>query len=127
MDLSNLFIAFIVTLVGILLWQNAGLSERALSLAAQHCDSQEVQLLDQTIALMGMGFYRDKRGNISLSRRYEFEFTSTGEQRYKGRLRLAGRQLIEASLDPHRMTERHEGTVQAAPKPSRDRSHLRGL
>lgn len=127
MDLTDLCIMFVIASIGILLWQNAGLSERALSLAAQHCDNQEVQLLDQTIALMGMGFYRDKRGNVSLSRRYEFEFTSTGEQRYKGRIRLAGRQLIEASLDPHRMTERHEDPVQAPPTPNRDRSHLRGL
>ncbi len=127
MDLTELFIVFVMVCIGILLWQNAGLSERALSLAAKHCDNQEVQLLDQTIALMGMGFYRDKRGNISLSRRYEFEFTSTGEQRYKGRLKLAGRQLIEVSLDPHRMTERHEDPIQTAPNPNRDRSHLRGL
>jgi len=127
MDLSDLFIIFIFVLIGILLWQNAGLRERALSLAAQHCRTQEVQLLDESIAQMGIGFYRDKRGNVSLSRRYEFEFTSTGEQRYKGRLRLSGRRLIEASLDPHRMTEGHEAAAQAPPKHNRDRSHLRGL
>jgi len=127
MDLSELFIVFVMVSIGILLWQNAGLRERALSLAAQHCQTQEVQLLDETISLMGMGFYRDKRGNISISRRYEFEFTSTGEQRYKGRLRLGGHRLIEVSLDPHRITEGHEASRSTSPQRNKDSSHLRGL
>lgn len=126
MSLNELFITFIFVLIGIALWQNAGLRERALSLAAQHCETQEVQLLDQTISLVSMGFYRDQRGNISISRRYEFEFTSTGEQRYKGRLRLGGQRLLDVSLDPHRITESYDGPT-SPPKRNRDSSHLRGL
>lgn len=131
MDLAQLFIVFIFVVIGILLWQNAGTRERALGLAAKYCESQDVQLLDQSVALVSMSLSKDGRGNLAIGRRYEFEFTSTGEQRYKGRLKLHGQRLKDSELDPHRMSAGHDTDsidTQTPQQPSkRDRSHLRGL
>ncbi len=102
MTIYDLMIAFALGLVGLMIWQNAGFRDRAVGLARQHCEHMNVQLLDDTVSLISLRPRRDKRGNFKLARRYEFEFTATGDQRYHGELTLMGRQLSTIELAPHR-------------------------
>ncbi|NHN39096.1 DUF3301 domain-containing protein [Pseudomaricurvus alcaniphilus] len=103
MTLSHLVIAFAVILVAALAWQNAGFRDRALGCARQHCERMQVQLLDETIALVRISIGRDQRGNFGLRRQYEFEFTVTGENRYRGQLRLFSRRIESIELQPHQV------------------------
>jgi hypothetical protein len=89
--------------VGIVIWQNAGFRDRAMGLARQNCERLDVQLLDDTVSLKALRVRRDARGNPCLARRYEFEFTSTGERRHRGELLLMGTRLAEFELEPHRL------------------------
>ena len=122
MSLGELFVIFLFVLIGIILWQNAGMRERALRIASQHCEKLDVQLLDQSVFLNKMTFGKDQRGNVGLVRSYAFEFTSTGEKRYNGRLKMLGPRLTDIELEPHRM---QEPLSQSAPK--RDSSHLHSV
>jgi hypothetical protein len=103
MTIYDLMIAFVIGLLGLFIWENAGFRDRAIALAKQHCEHLEVQLLDDTIALLKVKFKKDQRGNLAISRLYEFEFTSTGDQRYKGELTLHGKRLMHVELEPHRV------------------------
>ena len=103
MTLYDLIIAFGVGLVGFFIWENAGFRDRAIALAKQHCEHQDVQLLDDTIALLSVKLKRDHRGNVGVTRSFEFEFTSTGDQRYQGELILHGKKLLHVELQPHRI------------------------
>lgn len=103
MTLYELMIFFVVGLVGVLLWQNAGVRERAIGIARQHCAQVDVQLLDDTVSLVSLRPRRDRRGNFYIARRYEFEFTSTGDSRYRGELTLLGHHLYDLQLEPHRI------------------------
>lgn len=103
MTLYNVMIAFAVGMVGLLLWKNAGVRERAVGLAKQHCQQMDVQFLDDTVSLVSLRPRRDKRGNVYLARRYDFEFTATGDQRYRGELTLMGTRLYDITLEPHRI------------------------
>lgn len=103
MTIYDLMIAFVVGIAGLLIWQNAGFRDRAISLAKQHCEHMNVQLLDDTVSLLSLRLKRDKRGNFALARRYEFEFTATGDQRYRGDLTLMGSRLYDVNLEPHRI------------------------
>jgi hypothetical protein len=101
MTLYDLMIAFVIGLIGLIIWQNAGFRDRALALARQQCDHRDVQLLDETVGLKKMSFGKDSRGNFGIRRVYEFEFTATGERRYRGEMSLLGIRLENVELEAH--------------------------
>ena len=103
MTLYDLMIAFVLVGIGMLIWQNAGFRDRAIRQAKQHCEHMNVQLLDDTISLLKVRPAKDRRGNWAISRHYEFEFTATGDRRYRGRMTLHGIRLESVELEPHRV------------------------
>ncbi len=72
--------------------------DAALDAARRACEAENVQLLDWTVAVRKLGLGRDDEGRRKLRRTYEFEFSDTGNNRIKGSLTLAGRQLLALSL-----------------------------
>lgn len=78
---------------------------RQLALAAvrQRCQQEGVQLLDDTLVIERT--WPEKRlGRWDLRRDYGFEFSSTGDLRYRGHLVLWGRKITLLDLQPHRPT-----------------------
>ncbi|MCA1605682.1 MAG: DUF3301 domain-containing protein [Acidobacteria bacterium] len=56
------------------------------------CERTDRQLLDQTVALASVGLTRDPEGRVCVRRRYRFEFSIDGGDRYPGQITLtAGR------------------------------------
>jgi hypothetical protein len=84
-------------------WQGQGIKSRALQAVKAHCKTMDVQLLDESIVLRGFWLKRDGRGSLRIWRSYLFEFSSTGEQRYTGRVILLGPHIESVQLDPHRL------------------------
>ena len=82
-------------------WQGDMIKRHALAHLYQYFREQDLQLLDQTIVLKGVWPCRNDFGSLQLRRRYGFEFTSTGEQRYQGMIELSGRRLQRIELDAH--------------------------
>lgn len=88
---------------------------QALALVRRHCQQEDVQLLDDTLMLESLrikrlpklavvgGSNRARPSGWQLLRRYRFEFSFTGDERYAGELILAGRRLLQLQLAPHRM------------------------
>lgn len=77
----------------------------ALQHLHQYFREQDLQLLDQTIVLKHVWPFRSDLGSLQLRRRYGFEFTSTGEERYHGFIELSGRRLQRIELEPHRLPD----------------------
>jgi len=87
-----------------LYWLNAQrVKELVLWAAKAHCDKVGVQLLDEGVVLRRLWFKRDTKGNMRLWRRFQFEFSSTGDERYSGRVDVLGQRIQNFSLDPHRV------------------------
>lgn len=82
-------------------WQGDIIKRCALQYLYQYFREQDLQLLDQTIVLTGVWPCRSDFGPLQLRRRYGFEFTSTGEQRYQGLIELSGRRLQRIELEAH--------------------------
>ena len=99
----TVFIALIA-----LWWQSDKIKLRALSHVHQHCRHLNVQLLDQTMVLRGLWPIRSDSGELAMRRRYEFEFTSTGEMRHKGTLTMLGNTIAALDMEPHPMPESDE-------------------
>ena len=82
-------------------WQGDIIKRCALQYLYQYFREQDLQLLDQTIVLKGVWPRRSDFGSLQLRRRYGFEFTSTGEERYQGLIELSGRRLQRIELEAH--------------------------
>jgi len=84
-------------------------SDRIKSLALQRvnrvCQQQALQLLDQTMVLRGLWVVRGPNGLLALRRRYQFEFSSTGQSRYRGQVILLGQQIVSLDMEPHIMPD----------------------
>jgi len=73
--------------------------ERALVHARRACAEQDVQLLDETVALTRLRAGRDAMGRMAWRRHYRFEFSVEGDARSRGELILLGSQLLGLQME----------------------------
>lgn len=95
---------FILAIAGsaVAIWLRLSMAHAfALTAARRHCQEMDVQLLDQTVVLRGFRIARGPSGWWMLVKKYSFEFSTTGEQRYKGITEFVGRRRLRVQLDPH--------------------------
>ena len=102
-DLYSLIWMSAILILALLWWHNLKARELALKQVKHYCNRQGLQLLDQSVALRRLSFGRTRSGHISLKRRYGFEFTSTGDERYQGTIELLGARLQSIEVDAHRV------------------------
>jgi len=102
-DLGDVVVWSVFVLICVLFWRAQGVREVALKAAKKHCEEMDVQWLDSNVSLRGLWFKRDHRGSICFWRSYTFEFSSTGEERYSGRVVLVGNRVTSVQLEPHRL------------------------
>ena len=79
--------------------------EIAFMAANVYCRKMEVFLLDEYVALNGQWLKRDEYGKIKAWRSYQFEFSSTGDERYHGKVIMLGGKVIKIQLEPYRIQE----------------------
>ncbi len=102
LSLQTLTVAFLAVFGGWYWWRAMGTKEQAVRVARQACERADVMLLDQSVYLSGLGWQRDDHGRFRLRRTYGFDFTATGESRYRGRVVLVGQVLQSVEFEPHR-------------------------
>ncbi|ALP54870.1 hypothetical protein Tel_12980 [Candidatus Tenderia electrophaga] len=85
-------------------WKSQGIKHLALRAAQRRCDELGLQLLDQSIMMRAVvGFKRGAGGRLSVRRKFAFEFSSTGAERYRGEVWMLGQRLERIELEPHRL------------------------
>lgn len=102
-NLTDVFILFLLLLGVYWVYQGMLLREFALKTVGNHCMQLDLQLLDQNVALRGFWFKRDASKQWHFWVSYTFEFSSTGEERYSGRIVLLGGKVMNIDLPPYRM------------------------
>jgi hypothetical protein len=66
-------------------WQDSlRAREFAVKFCQDKCNEMGLQLLDQTVALKSISIIRNINGLLGISRRYNFEFSISGVNRYSG-------------------------------------------
>jgi hypothetical protein len=78
---------FLLILLGIVAWfwfDTLQCHERAKIICKHKCKELNLQLLDDTIALMRVRLKRNSRGRLNVQRMYQFEFTEGGNTRQHG-------------------------------------------
>ena len=86
-----------------LLYNGLKVRELAVSSARAHCQQLQLQLLDQSVSLQSTRLVRDPHALALLQRDYRFEFTATGDERYKGKICMRNGRLHSIWLQPHRL------------------------
>lgn len=87
------FEIFSVVILGGLFWfwlDSIRVHEIAVERARRHCHVNEVQFLDDTVALAKIKPKRNEDGRLALERTYKFEYSDTGNNRKPGRVIMLG-------------------------------------
>ena len=96
----NSILVLIVLATVVWLWQlNLRYRELAIRLVKNVCTEMNLQLLDQTVALVRFSLSRDTDGRIAGVRRYSFEVSSNGADRFSGSIILHGVRLIYSEFN----------------------------
>ncbi len=92
--------------MGALYWWQSGLFKgRARQLATEHCHQLDLQLLDQSMVITCFWPIRSSIGTLVFRRTYQFEFSSTGDRRYRGELILEGIVLKSINLEAYKLPD----------------------
>lgn len=62
------------------------------------CAAEDLQLLDETVAIAGLRPARDDEGRMTLRRVYEFEYTDTGDNRRRGSIVMLGQRALVINI-----------------------------
>ena len=84
---------------GAWLWLDS-LSARQLAISATKaaCNSEGLQLLDDTVAIHRLSVRRDSDGVLRIHRIYDFEYSDTGNDRRSGSIALLGARVLVINL-----------------------------
>lgn len=100
LELFDLFILSFVFIALYAWWRNITIREVALARTKKHCQSLDLQLLDDSIAgTKWLPIWH--QGQIKIRRHYRFEFTSSGLNRYLGHIQFIGKHQESIWLSPH--------------------------
>ncbi|MGB0495171.1 MAG: DUF3301 domain-containing protein [Kangiellaceae bacterium] len=96
----------VITLLGLVAigwyWSySQKLKQFALNASIKCCKESGVQFLDHSVVMHRLSFMKNNHNRWKLIREYHFEFTSTGENRYKGRVLLQGHHIVKTELEPY--------------------------
>ncbi len=103
MSLRSIFLTVLVFCAAWYWMRARELKDQILKYAARHCDDLSLKLLDESVVLKELKLHKSAQGGLHIKRRYEFEFTSTGEDRYQGEIIVIGRHIEHISLETHRV------------------------
>lgn len=101
LSLTHIILTGLVLLTVLYWWRALAAREVALDAARRRCERLDLQLLDDTVALRGIWLKPNQRGQQSLRRTYQFEFSVTGGERYQGRVVMLSNRIEQIDLPPH--------------------------
>ncbi len=95
---STLIILVLILLLLAFWFDSMKSKEAAVATAKMHFERETVLLLDDTVALKKLRLTRNTEGRVCLKRFYTFEYSLSNQQRYSGRVIVAGRETLECTL-----------------------------
>lgn len=100
--LGDLLAILLLCFLLFLFWQSRRQAELAQRAIARKCDCMQLQVV--SVALATHRFTRSER-RVWLRSRYQFEFSSTGDDCYIGQLDMWGFQVVKFHFPIHRVPD----------------------
>lgn len=98
MDLLDILALLLFAGGGWLWYDSLKAREAAVAAARAACASEDLMLLDDTVAITQLGFGREGGGALRLRRVYGFEYSDTGDNRQDGSIAMLGERVLVISL-----------------------------
>lgn len=92
---------FILAALGLLVWfwiSTLQAREQAVDIARRSCERNQVQFLDQSVALESLKPGRYPTGNMTWKRIYGFDYSQEGVERQHGRVFMLGNRLEQIQM-----------------------------
>ncbi len=105
-DLADLIWLTLAGVCALYLLRSGQFKGRARQLAIAHCEQLNLQLLDHSMVIVGLRPVRRSNGLV-LRRSYQFEFASTGDRRYQGKLIMEGIKLVSIELEAYKLPDQN--------------------
>lgn len=97
--MAEWFLALLLLAAVIAFWLSTMSSrDAARSLVAEFCRNNNLQLLDQTVALCRVAVRRKMNGNLSFVRVFRFDYSDNGFRRRDGMVWMLANQPLQISL-----------------------------
>jgi len=84
-------------------WNSVSAYEVAYAQARAACARLDLQFLDDTLDVIKLRLCRHPHGYMQFCRVYEFEFSSDGNTRYMGYVRLSGSKFETIDMDAYKI------------------------
>lgn len=101
MNTAELFVLILLCLLAWFWLDSIKVRELGVKAARESCLREGVQLLDDTVAFRSLRPARDDNGQVLLQRVYDFEYSGSGNDRYRGSLMLLGREVVMLDVSEH--------------------------
>ncbi len=82
-------------------WDTLKAREAGIQAARDSCLREQVQLLDDTVVCRSLRPARNEMGQFTLRRVYDFEYSGSGNDRYRGSVMLLGREVVMLDISEH--------------------------
>ena len=99
MDFLDIFGLSFLAAAGWLWYDSLRARETAVAATKAACTSENLLLLDDTVAIRRINLGRDSDGVLRLRRVYDFEYSDTGNDRSTGSLVMLGQRVLVINLD----------------------------
>ncbi len=97
--LDIIFLLLMILIVVFIWFESLRIRELVIKHCNDLCRGANLQLLDQTVALVSLSLKRTGNGSIALLRKYQFEVSENGVDRYSGYVTLLNSRIIESRLE----------------------------
>lgn len=98
MSAFDIFSLIVLGGVAWLWFDSSGAREVGIKAARFACESEDLQLLDDTVAIAGLKPLRNDDGRVVLRRIYKFEYSDTGNNRRNGSVVLHGHRVVVVNI-----------------------------
>ena len=98
MDFLDIFGLLALAAAGWLLLNSLKARDLAILAVKAACDSERLQLLDDTVAIKKVSLSRDADSVLRIRRLYAFEYSDTGDNRCKGSIAMLGSRVLAINL-----------------------------
>ena len=98
MPTFELFSLIVVAALAWLWFDSFQAREAAIGAARKACQSEQLQLLDETVVIASLKPVRHEDGQLMWRRVYKFEYSDTGNNRRPGSLVLLGHRVVVINI-----------------------------
>ena len=98
MPVFEMFSLVVLAMFGGFWWDSFKARDAGIQAARIACESEGLQLLDDTVALGKVWPARSEEGQLLLQRIYGFEYSDTGDNRRRGSVVVLGHQVLVVNI-----------------------------